>query len=355
MTKPLIVLDADTLGRQRTGDERYVANLLRELPHVAADLRFAAVTRRPDLVPDAIEPILLTARSQIYRMSVTLPRLLRRLSPALAHFQYAVPLGYAGRSVITVHDISFEGGASLASARDRFVFRRAVRRSVSRANVVLTVSQFSRTEIIRHYAVAPAKVVALPNGLDPVFGEAADTGRSAPPASRPYALFVGTLHPRKDPVSAIEAIAIAEPQLDLIMVGPDRGAGGQVQSTIARLGLSERVSLRGHVEQRDLVDLYRDAACLLFPSLYEGFGLPVLEAMACGTPVVAADATSIPEVAGDAAILVPPGNTSALAGGIERALADRDRLVALGHEQARRFSWRESARGVADAYRSVLA
>ena len=355
MTKPLIVLDADTLGRQRTGDERYVANLLRELPDVADDLRFAAVTRRPDLVPDAIEPILLTARSQIYRMSVTLPRLLRRLSPTLAHFQYAVPLGYSGRSVITVHDISFEGGAALASARDRFVFRRAVRRSVRRADAVLTVSQFTRAEIVRHYAIDPARVVALPNGLDPVFAETLGANAATSSRRRPYALFVGTLHPRKDPVGALEAIAIAQPELDLIMVGPDKGAEGHVRSAIARLGLAERVALLEHVEQQDLIDLYRNAACLLFPSLYEGFGLPIVEAMACGTPVVASDATSIPEVAGDAAVLVAPGNTSALAGGIERALADRERLVALGHERARSFSWRESARGVAEVYRSLLA
>ncbi|MGI9658534.1 MAG: glycosyltransferase family 4 protein [Gaiellaceae bacterium] len=355
MQKPLVVLDADTLGRQRTGDESYVANLLRQLPHVADDLRLAAITRRPELVPDGIEAIQLDAGNQIYRMSVSLPRVLRQLQPALAHFQYAVPLGYRGRSVITVHDLSFEAGAELTSARDRFVFRRAVRRSAARADTVLTVSEFTRSEIMRMYGLDAARVVALPNGLDPAFLEPLTDMRSQTDGGRAYALFVGTLHPRKDPVGAVEAIALVEPELDLVMVGPDKGSERAVRSAINRLGLAERVSLRGHVDPSTLAALYRNAACLVFPSLYEGFGLPVLEAMASGTPVVAANTTAIPEVAGDAAILVEAGSSSALCGGIERALADRERLVALGREQAARFSWRETARRAADVYRSVIA
>src|SRR6185437_6394510 len=100
-----ILIDADVLGRERTGDETYVLNLLRELPRVAPDLRFAAVSRRPDLVPDGVEPLSLPARSQELRMALTLPRLLRRLRPQLVHFQYALPLGWRGRSVVMIHDL----------------------------------------------------------------------------------------------------------------------------------------------------------------------------------------------------------------------------------------------------------
>lgn len=354
-SRPLILLDADTLGRQRTGDERYVANVLRELPQVAADLRFTAVTRRPDLVPPGVEPVHLGAGSQLYRMSFSLPRLLRRLEPALAHFQYAVPLGYGGRSVVTVHDVSFEAASTLTTRRDRFVFRRAVRRSVRRADAILTVSEFTRGEVIRHYGIPRSRVHAFANGLDPSF---VDAGEHEPTArandARPYALFVGTLHPRKDPLTAIEAIALVEPPLDLVMVGPDKGSGDEIGRAVSRLELEGRVTLRGHVEQPELIQLYRSAACLVFPSLYEGFGLPVVEAMASGVPVVAASTTSIPEVAGDAAILVPAGAPSEMAGGIERALADRARLVALGVERAKAFSWRETARGIADVYRDVI-
>ncbi len=353
-----MAIDADVLGRQRTGDERYVANLLRELPNTAPDLQFAAITRHPELVPAGVEPIELPARSQIYRMSRSLPRLLRQLQPAVAHFQYAVPLAYHSPSLITVHDVSFEAGTSLTRARDRFVFRRAVRRSVRRASAVITVSEFTRSELLRYYDLAPEHVFVHPNGLDPVFDPAtsADTDPGDEEAQpRPYGLFVGTLSARKDPLSAIEAIALVEPPLDLIVVGPDGGSGAAVRAAISRLDLGERVHLRGHVDIDHLARLYRNAACLVFPSLYEGFGLPVIEAMASGTPVVAANTSAIPEVAGDAAILVEPARPAALAGGIERAIADSERLTRLGRERAAHFSWRETARIAADVYRKLIA
>jgi glycosyltransferase involved in cell wall biosynthesis len=356
--RPLIAIDADVLGRQRTGDESYVTNLLRELPGVAPDLRFAAITRRPELVPDGVEPIALAADSQIYRMSRSLPRLLRQLRPAVAHFQYAVPLGYDRPSLITVHDLSFEADARLTRLRDRFVFRRAVRRSVRRASAVITVSEFTRSEIMRIYAIPPERVFVHANGLDPSFapppGNAIAPGDEQKRHGRPYVLFVGTLSPRKDPITAVEAVALAEPPLDLIMVGPDQGSEREVREAVDRLGLGDRVNLRGHVSIDELAGLYRHAACLVFPSLYEGFGLPVLEAMASGTPVVAANTSSIPEVAGDAAILVEPGHSSAFAGGIERAIADRERLTRLGRERAQQFSWRKAAVIAADVYRKLI-
>ena len=351
MSKPLILLDADTLGRQRTGDESYVANLLRELPTVADDLRFGAITRAPALLPEGVEPVHVPARSQVFRMAVSLPRVLRAIRPAVAHFQYAIPLGYARGAVLTVHDVSFEADRDLTTLRDRMVFQRAVRRSVRRASAVVTGSEFTRRQLIGHYELDRRLVVTVPYGVDPAFTAVAAPSR---PRSKPYALFVGTLHPRKDPLTAVEAISLVEPRLDLVMVGPDRGSGVVIRQEAERLGISERVSLLGHVEQAELVELYGGASCLVFPSLYEGFGLPILEAMAAGTPVVAANTTSIPEVAGDAAILVDPQRPAALAGGIERALADRERLASLGRQQALRFSWRDSARKTAMIYRRVI-
>ncbi|MEZ5102787.1 MAG: glycosyltransferase family 1 protein [Thermoleophilia bacterium] len=345
------MVDADVLGRRRTGDESYVENLLRELPALGPDLRFAAVTRHPELVPAGVEPIHLEARSQIARMSRALPQLLAGLAPALAHFQYAVPLGYRGRAAITVHDLSFERGRALMPLRDRLVFRRAVRRSVRRADAILTVSEFSRRELVDRYGLAPDRIAVTPNGVDPAFR----AGGPRVERARPYVLVVGALHPRKDPLTAVEAFALVdEPGLDLVLAGPDKGLEGAVRQAIQRHGLAGRVELAGHVDKEMLAALYRGAACLAFPSRYEGFGLPVLEAMACGTPVVASAAPAIPEVAGDAAILVPPGDPVALAGGIERALADRERLVELGRARAAAFTWRETARLTLAVYRRLL-
>jgi glycosyltransferase involved in cell wall biosynthesis len=339
------------LGRQRTGDETYMAGLLRELATAPRDdLRLGAITRRPDLLPEGIEPIELPARSQTLRMALGVPRLLRRLRPALAHFQHSLPLACSCPAVVTVHDLSFERDRSLMPFRDRLIFRTVVPRSARRAARVLAVSELTKRDLIELYRVPGEKIVVTPNGVDPAFRP-----DGPHPNGEPYALFVGALQARKDAATAIEALALVGEQAPrLILVGPDKGGRADAESTALRLGLGDRVELRGHVPQDELAVLYRGAACLVFPSRYEGFGLPVLEAMASGTPVVATTAGALPEIAGDAAILVDQRNPVALAGGIERAIADRERLRAAGLERAGRYSWAETARLTLEVYRDLV-
>ncbi len=344
----MIVIDADVLGRRRTGDETYVRSLLRELVPLADRERLAAVTRRPELVPDGIEPLALRGRSQLARMSLRLPRLLRGLRPSVAHFNYVITPGFRGRSVVTVHDLTFERHPELMPLRDRLLFRTLVPRSVARADRVLAVSEWTKRDLVERYGVAGEKVVVTPNGVDEIFHP-----NGATPTRPPYALFVGAIQPRKDPLTALEALALLSDDLGLVVVGPEKRGADEVRTAVTRLGLDSRVEFAGHVELDELAALYRGAACLVFPSRYEGFGLPVLEAMASGTPVVAAATGALPEIAGDAAVLVEPADPAALAGGIERALADRERLVAAGLERARHFSWAESARRTLDVYREL--
>jgi glycosyltransferase involved in cell wall biosynthesis len=345
------VLDADVLGRQRTGDESYMCGLLGELAATRPDdLRMGAITRRPDLVPGGIESFDLPARSQTLRMAVGVPRLLRRQRPALAHFQHSLPLACPCPAVVTVHDLSFERDPSLMGLRDRLIFRTVVPRSARKAARVLSVSELTKRDLVELYGIDEDKIVVVPNGVDPVFTP--DGPRSN---GEPYALFVGALQPRKDAGTAIEALSlIGNGAPRLVVVGQDKGGRAEAQRTAERNGLAARVEFRGHVSRDELARLYRGAACLVFPSRYEGFGLPVLEAMASGTPVVATRAGALPEVAGDAAILVEEQNPVALAGGIERALADRERLVAAGLARASRFTWAETARRTLAVYRELL-
>ena len=335
MSEPLVVVDADVLGRRRTGDETYVENLLRTLPEVGDGLRFAAVTRRPELVPPGIEPIALPARRQELRMAWSLPRLLRRVRPALAHFQHAVALRCPSTAVLTVHDLSFEREPRLMSAKDRLVFRAAVPRSARRAARVLAVSERTKSDLVELYGLAPEKIVVTPNGVDPAFvpGRRADS----------YLLFVGAIHERKNPLAAASAAAAVG--LPLVVVGPTKDAG--LAHELERRG----AELRGYLDKRELAELYQGAACLVMPSRYEGFGLPVLEAMACGTPVVAAPEPALIEVGGDAALYAEPHN---LASAIARALAERERLAAAGLARARCFSWKETARQTVAVYRELL-
>ena len=250
-----------------------------------------------------------------------LPRALRRLRPSLGHFLYVVPPAYRGPAVVTVQDLSFEWDPGLMSPRDRFMFRTFVPRSARRADRVLAISERTKRDLIEHYGIPERKIVVTPLGVDPTFRPNGTT-----PDAPPYALFVGGIQPRKDPLTAIEALALVDGDLRLVLVGDEKRGGDEVRSAIERLGLERRVELAGYVEHEGLASLYRGAACLVFPSRYEGFGLPVLESMASGTPVVASKAGAVPEVAGDAAVLVEPGDPEALAEGIRQALADRDRL-----------------------------
>jgi glycosyltransferase involved in cell wall biosynthesis len=334
---PLIVIDADVLGRERTGDETYVRGLLRELPATMGDtFRLAALTRRPDLVPGGVEPVEIVTGRQELRMAWSVPRMLRRLRPALAHFQHALPLRCPCPAVITIHDLSFERDATVMSRADRAIFRRVVPRAARRADRVIAVSERTKGDVVELYGISPEKVAVVPHGIDPAFRPGDDEPGS-------YLLLVGAIQPRKEPLAAAEAAA--EVGLPLVAVGPirDEGLGAELR----RRG----VELRGYVDRDELARLYRGAAAVLMPSRYEGFGLPVLEAMASGTPVVASSDAALREVGGDAALYAEPGQ---LADAVREALARRDELRAAGLARARPFAWSETARRTAAVYREVL-
>jgi glycosyltransferase involved in cell wall biosynthesis len=331
-----VLLDADVLGRQRTGDETYVENLLRALPAAAPNLRFAAVTRHPERVPEGIEPLELPAGWQELRMAWKLPRLLRRVRPRLGHYQHALPLRPVGATVLTVHDLSFERDPELMPFKDRLVFKATVPRSARRADRVIAVSDRTRDDLIELYRIPKEKIRVIPHGVDPAFVPGVGTGER-------YLLFVGAVQRRKDPWAALEAAQ--DVQLPLVIAGPER------EPTLADELRRRGADLRGYVEKPELAELYRGAVCLVVPSRYEGFGLPVLEAMASGIPVVAARDPALMEVAADAAVYADRGD---LAGAILRAVEHRADLRTAGLARAAQFSWTETARRTVEVYRELL-
>jgi glycosyltransferase involved in cell wall biosynthesis len=332
--KPLVVIDADTLGRRRTGDETYVEQLLRALPVVADDLRFAAITRHPELVPSGVDPLPLRARSQEMRMAWGLPRLLRRVRPALAHFLHALPLASPCPAVVTVQDLSWERDPRVMPARMRWTFKLAVRRAARRARRVLAISERTKRDLIELYGIPEGKIVVTHLGVDTAF--VAGNGHDS------YLLLVGAIEPRKQPLLAAEAARALGRAL--VVAGPTKDEA--LAAELVRRG----AELRGYVPKEELVGLYQHAACLVLPSRYEGFGLPLLEAMACGTPVAAANDEAMREVAGDAAVF---GDD--LVESVRRALEERERLSAAGIARARSFTWEDTARRTAQVYREALA
>ncbi len=335
MSDPLIVVDADVLGRNRTGDETYVAQLLAALPAVAEGLRIAAITRRPDLVPAGVEPIELPARIQELRMAVRVPLLLRRLRPALAHFVHALPPRLPCPGILTVQDLSFEHDAALMGWRETAIFRAVVPRSARRAAHVLAISERTRDDLVRLYDIPRAKLTVTPLAADPSFRPGGERGS--------YVLFAGSVEARKAPLLAAEAAAaVGRP---LVVAGPERDAG------LAAELRARGADVRGFVPREELVRLYQGAAALVFPTQHEGFGLPVLEAMACGTPVVATPDPAVREVGGDAVAYAEPDG---LADALARVLDDPCPWTRAGIERARAFSWEATARATVAVYREAL-
>jgi glycosyltransferase involved in cell wall biosynthesis len=267
-------------------------------------------------------------------MAVGVPRVLRRVRPAVAHFIHALPLHCPCPAVVTVQDLSWERDPSVFGRWDLLTFKLFVRRAVRKSARVLAISERTKRDLVELYGTPPEKIVVTPLAPDPAFRPAGERDS--------FLLFVSAIEPRKDPLAAVDAANAVGRKL--VVVGPRKDEELAVE--LARRG----ADVRGYVSKEELVHLYQRAACLVFPSRYEGFGLPVVEAMACGTPVVAAPEPAMQEVAGDAAVF-----TEDLADGVRRALAERDRLSAAGLERAHTFSWRETARITADVYRGVIS
>ncbi|MHB8469182.1 MAG: glycosyltransferase family 4 protein [Gaiellaceae bacterium] len=332
---PLVVIDADVLGRRRTGDETYVEGLLGALPGAGAGLRFAALTRRPDLVPPGIEPILLPARSQELRMAVRVPLLLRRLRPALAHFVHALPLAAPCPTVLTVQDLSFEHDASLMGRRESAIFRLVVPRSARAARRVLAISARTKADLVALYGIPAERIAVTPLAPDPIFRPGGTRGD--------FVLLAGSIEERKNPLLAADAAAAVGRRL--VVVGPDRDP--RLTAELRRRG----ADVRGFVERPELARLYREAAALLFPTRHEGFGLPVIEAMASGTPVVATPDPAVREVGGDAVAYAAPADFAAT---LARVLADPEPWSRAGLERAAEFTWEATARATVAVYREVL-
>jgi glycosyltransferase involved in cell wall biosynthesis len=257
---------------------------------------------------------------------------------------YNSPLFGSARFVITIHDLNHIDRHENSSQLKRLYYASVLKRACHRASVVLTVSEFSRSRIIAWSGVSPEKVFKVSNGVDPGFHPGVIPYQPA----FPYILCVGNRKGHKNEVRTVEAFAQSniDPEIHLLFSGSPTP---QLSDSIERNCVRMRVQFAGFVPSEQLPSLYRGARALVFASLYEGFGLPVLEAMACGTPVVTSNTTSLPEVAGDAALLVDPTSVDQLAAAIKRIVDDAPLSQSLrekGLRRAAQFPWSTAATAV---------
>lgn len=260
--------------------------------------------------------------------------------------------------VVTVFDLTFLMFPQHHHRSTRVLIGSGLRRAVRDADLFLAISENTKRDLVRLCGVAPARVRVTPLAADPLFRPVHDPGVLALHGiDRPYVLYVGTLEPRKNVAVLLHAFAALEDKETLLVLAGAKGwMYDEMFALISRLGLEDRVRVLGFVANEDLPALYSQAQVFVYPSLFEGFGLPVLEAMQCGAPVITTNVSSLPEVAGDAAILISPDDASGLAAGLTRLLSEpalRAEMQGKSLERAARFSWRQTAEMTAEAYHDV--
>ncbi len=361
-------VDAHAIGRHLTGNERYVRSLLRGFADLDQESDF--VTYLSVMQAEASMPARFSVRrvaaNPFMRLGCDLAGQLRHDRPDLIHVQYTAPLGCPVPVVVTVHDVSFLECPDYFQRTRAAQLRWSVKRTVQRAARILTVSEFSRTAIAKAYGLDESNIVVVPNaaaeGFMPVNRAAAATKvRDAFGLAAPFIFSVGDLQPRKNHIGMIAAfrdLLREVPNLPhtLVIAGKETWFSARVHEAARQSGVADRIRFLGFVSDEDLLQLYNACELFCFPSYYEGFGLPVVEAMACGRAVVCSNTSAVPEVADGAALLFDPYRPEEIA----RAMADmirnpemRARRERLSLQRATHFSWRQSARQTLEVYYEV--
>jgi glycosyltransferase involved in cell wall biosynthesis len=371
-----IAIDATSVPRQRAGAGTYIYNLVQTLAQVDRDNTYF-VFAKPEtfdgraLQGDDFRLVPVRLPSRLARMlweQVMLPLHLRRLGVDVLHSpHYTTPLASAGwRRVVTIHDVTFFLLPRRYPVLRRLYFQGASRAGARLAALAIAVSETVKGDVVRYLGLPAERVRVVPLAAGPGFHPLEDSARMEAVRDRyglppRFILSVGTLEPGKNQTTLVRAFHRLKGkglEQGLVIAGQKGWMYEKLFRLVDGLGLRDEVRFVGYVPADDLVAVYNMADLFVFPSLYEGFGLPPLEAMACGLPVVASSAPALAEVLNGAAILVTPSDVDALAEASARALGDRrlrSRLRRQGLERASQFSWQRTARGTVAAYEAALS
>ena len=369
-----IAIDAHSVGTELGGNESYATNLIEALAEIDLVNHYTLyVTRRealerftdrwPNFSVRATLP-----HTPLIRIPLTLSAELRKNPVDVLHVQFTAPLVPPCPVVASIHDLAFEHLPRTFKRRSSMQLRLTVRHTAKRAAHIITLSEYSRRDIMETYGIAPDRITVTPAAAPDSFAPVTDEKelslvRELYGIEEDYILSVGSIQPRKNLsrlIAAYSSLRRAQPGVklpQLVLAGKYAWLYDETLRTISELELSNSVRLTGYVPEAHLPALYSGALCFVYPSYFEGFGLPPLEAMKCGVPVIVGNRTSLPEVVGDAALLVDPFNVSEIASAMQRVIGDaglRSQLIAKGLEQAKLFDWRDTARKTLAVYEQAL-
>lgn len=368
-----IGIDAHAIGARQGGNETYISSLIAALAGIDQHNRYTlyltssrAAEQWRHRYPN-FEVRLLPPPTPLVRVPLALAVELRRRPVDVLHVQYTAPPFCPVPVVATIHDLAFEHLPETFTRRGRAQLRLTVRRTAARAARIATVSEFSRQDIIHTYHLPPEKIVVTHNGVESRFNPQPQTRDEAVMIrqrfgiARDFLLAVGSLQPRKNLVRLLRAYARlravhADFTPQLVLTGRRLWLAGEIFAEIRRQPWAQDVIVTDYVTDEELPALYRTATALVYPSLFEGFGLPPLEAMACGTAVITSNTSSLPEVTGEAAILIAPDNEDELSDAMLSITRDsqlRARLREKGLQRAGLFTWRTAAEKTLNLYREA--
>ena len=352
-----------TSSTETTGVGKYALELLSELDklvhiHVFSDGAWPQGARMD-------KPVQVLSRGPFWQHT-TYVRAIRRSEVDLVHsLAYTIPAGLGVPTVVTVHDLGFRVSPETVSPATRRYLRALVPASLRRADMVIVPSTAVRDQLISEYKTQSDKLAVVHHGLGNTFLHAHCSVHQTHKAgvdtrTRPYILAVGTQEPRKNLPRAVEALSLLvrrDPHFpyDLVIAGKHGPDARKISEIASQRGIEGRIERLGYVSDNELVDLYRSAALLVYPSFFEGFGMPVLEAMSMGCPVVVSARPSLPEVAGDAAVYVDPLDPADIAKGILEGLANRSKYAAAGYKRLELFSWEAAAQRTVEVYEEARA
>jgi glycosyltransferase involved in cell wall biosynthesis len=359
------------------GSETYLRNLVHELPGLDPTTEYTVFTNRENAgsfdfgeattIHEVRCPVRAVRRPEriAYEYTLLPMQAARHRTDILFSPGFTAPARRSYASVVNILDMQLEDMPENVTPLYRLVHTRLMRRSVRTASHILTLSEHAKRRIVAVYGVPPEKVTVSYLAAEPIYFERVHADDLARVRHRyglraPYILSVATLHTHKNLGALIEAYAAMREEMrddiQLALVGLRGTAAIALEAKIRAAGLENQIALTGWVPDADLPALYRGASVYVLPSRYEGFGIPVLEAMASGVPVITTTAASLPEVAGDAAILIDPDDRTALVTALRRVLTDeqlRAGLIARGHTRAQRFTWRKTAQTTLSVFQEV--
>jgi glycosyltransferase involved in cell wall biosynthesis len=371
-----IGIDATAVPPKPMGAGLYIIYLIQELGKLESDHEFTVFAQeylRPHLegqVSDQIQIHWLKNMSVPRRLvweQTTFPRLIRQLHLDLLHTpHYTKPLSHPVPTVVTYHDMIFFIHPEKHTLAKRYFFPWMMRRSSKKADIIISDSESTRLDAMRFLDIPPEKIITVHLGYQEIFRRITDQAqlsaiRQQYRLPEKFIFYAGAIEPRKNVpllLTVFEKLVQQGIPHDLVLAG---GLGWLYEDVLAQIDsmqARDRVHRVGHVPYKDLPTFYNLADVFVYPSVYEGFGLPPLEGMACGTPVITSNISSMPEFVGDAGILVPPDDEGALLGAVQRVLTDqvlRQRLREAGPQRAANFTWKHTAQKTLDIYQQVLS